>query len=828
MGRVSRRTWRRRTRATAGGLVAVFCAAGAVDAADGTVGAVLDISGSDSGAEIETLSGIGTIELGEKTLTVTRASGTFAGVVSGNGTVQLAGGDLTLSGVNTFTGRTVIAGAALRLSGYGGIVNSSVVVNDGLLDLSGLQASTSFRTISGSGTVALGGNSVTITRSSGQFSGAFSGTGAVNLLSGKLELTGSSTYTGGTNVGPGATLVVSNAGALGSSTGTVNLYSATLANSASLALAQPVLVGGISAINTAPDTSLMLQGMLAGGGIIKNGAGDLVVAGPATLEYGIQVREGSLYADGLLKGAVTVQENGTLRGTGRIAGPVVVRGTLAPGNSPGILQVGASVSMTAGSIYQQDINGVGLGGGSGSYSRLVISGAGNKFVATGATLVPNLTNMGASDQYAPYVPSVGDGFRIITAQGGIVGQFARVVQPEGLAANTRMEVFYNAEISNSIDLFVVPTSYDAYTQALGASKNTRTIAATLDSLMSSKAAGEVSYAQDALLYAVSNQSQATLAHTAQSLAGEVHAALIAAAPLADQWLVDSVTRELSPGTGSLAPDGGRGAWVDIGANRSGWNGDAVASGFDASRSQVAMGWNILVRDSVRLGIGFSHSKSDVSAALGSGSVTSDVGFLYGQLGLGRWVLDGIASTGRSDWETDRPDPIAPLTTLRTDFNGQDRMFAAGLRLPLNREGLALSPYTRVMWTRISRDAFDEGALSEAALSSTQYSATGMRLTAGLLGGSGDQDPLNAPFTWWFNVGAGRDDADLAQPSVELSLTGIPSGVSTPDIGETFVFGQVSATARLGWLLYGYFGVSGEAREGKSPDAGAHAGLRMTF
>jgi hypothetical protein len=67
-----------------------------------------------------------------------------------------------------------------------------------------------------------------------------------------------------------------------------------------------------------------------------------------------------------------------------------------------------------------------------------------------------------------------------------------------------------------------------------------------------------------------------------------------------------------------------------------------------------------------------------------------------------------------------------------------------------------------------------------------------------------------------------------QPSVQVSLTGISTIVATPDVGEMFAFGQLTATARLAWLLYGYVGVSGEAREGKSHDLGAHLGLRMAF
>src|SRR5688572_31251728 len=42
-------------------------------------------------------------------------------------------------------------------------------------------------------------------------------------------------------------------------------------------------------------------------------SGDLVVAGPVELEYGIQVRQGSLYANGLVESAIAVQPGATLR-----------------------------------------------------------------------------------------------------------------------------------------------------------------------------------------------------------------------------------------------------------------------------------------------------------------------------------------------------------------------------------------------------------------------------------------------------------------------------------------------------------------------------------
>jgi outer membrane autotransporter protein len=422
---------------------------------------------------------------------------------------------------------------------------------------------------------------------------------------------------------------------------------------------------------------------------------------------------------------------------------------------------------------------------------------------------------------------VGDGFRIVTAEGGIVGEFANLAQPEGLAAATRMEVYYNVANSNSIDLFVVPTSYSDYVQAREANENAVAIATSLDSLVEEKAVGATTTEEEALLYAVSAQSDTTLLATATALAGEVHGALAAAAPMANRWLTDSVGRELARDA-AFGVEGGRGAWVDVGANRSDWRSDVVASGFDTTRTQVAIGWNLIGDGDSRLGVGFTYGKSDISAELGSGSVTHNLGFVYGQMALGRFVVDGLAAAGSSDWETDRPDPIAPLSALTTEVDGHDAVVAAGVRLPLNVARLALAPYARATWERISRDGFDEGPSSQSALSAGSYSASGTRLTAGLQGGSPDQRAQTAPFTWHFNFGVGRDAADLVQPEFDVSLAGLDTALGTPDVGRTFVFGEINATARIAGRLYGYFGVSGEARSGKSEDLGANLGVRMTF
>ena len=77
-------------------------------------------------------------------------------VISGNGSLTVAGGTITLSGMNTFTGATSIdAGATLALSGQGRINQSSGVTVNGTFDVRAA-SSAQIKDLGGNGTVILG------------------------------------------------------------------------------------------------------------------------------------------------------------------------------------------------------------------------------------------------------------------------------------------------------------------------------------------------------------------------------------------------------------------------------------------------------------------------------------------------------------------------------------------------------------------------------------------------------------------------------------------------------------------------------------------------
>ena len=265
-----------------------------------------DISCTSSGASIKSLSGTGTTALGTNTLTLTNAANTYSGVMSGTGGLSISGGTQTLTGTNTYTGATSIAsGAAVALAGSGSIANSSVLNNNGTFDISCTSSGASIKSLSGTGTTALGTNTLTLTNAANTYSGVMSGTGGLSISGGTQTLTGTNTYTGATSLN-GGTLNLS--GSLASKSLTVT--SGTLIDTnGGLASGTNLMVNGgsvninsdqtIANLNGSGGTVAIANGKtlnISNGGSFSGsigGAGSVLVSGGTNTLSGINSQSGT-------------------------------------------------------------------------------------------------------------------------------------------------------------------------------------------------------------------------------------------------------------------------------------------------------------------------------------------------------------------------------------------------------------------------------------------------------------------------------------------------------------------------------------------------------
>jgi autotransporter-associated beta strand protein len=163
------------------------------------------------------------------------------------------------------------------------------------------------------------------------------------------------------------------------------------------------------------------------GSLVKNGTGAWNLDQPMSYSGTTMVNAGTLFANNATgsatgTGAVAVNSGGTLGGGGTISGPVAVNnnGTLSPGNSPGILHLGNSLTLNNGSYLNIEVGGVNAG--TGGYDQVQIAGTG------AGALTLNTPNLSVS-LVNSFTPTFGEKFYILdlTGVGTVAGIFGNAV-----------------------------------------------------------------------------------------------------------------------------------------------------------------------------------------------------------------------------------------------------------------------------------------------------------------------------------------------------------------------------------------------------------------
>lgn len=366
------------------------------------------------------------IDLGDHMLTFDTVNLANEMTVSGSkiwgtgGIVKAGAGKLTISSVSEYTGTTEIEAGTLALASNGSIASSSGLRNNGVFDISGTNSpGTAVRTLSGTGVVELGARTLRLTHAADTFAGVIQGAGGLTINSGTATLTGANTYGGLTHVWSGATLQLGDGGTSGS-------------------VAGDIATDGTLAFNRSDD--VVYAGLISGAGRIDLiGSGMTTLTGNNVFFHGFTtVYGGTLAVNGLLDGLMDVR-GGRLQGTGTVGWTHnYAGGTIAPGNSIGVLTVDGDYTSDGGVLEIEAM----LGDDTSPADLLLITG--NALLGLAPTLVTviNVGGLGAE--------TTGDGIKIVEVQGGVSDAGAFVLNGPAIGGAYSYKLFQN-DLATGLD-----------------------------------------------------------------------------------------------------------------------------------------------------------------------------------------------------------------------------------------------------------------------------------------------------------------------------------------------------------------------------------------
>ena len=463
---------------------------------------------------------------------------TYAGVVSGTGTLTQAGAGTTiLTGANTYTGGTTVSAGTLQI-GSGSTTGSLTgdITDNGVVDFNRSNALT--------------------------YAGVVSGTGALTKSgAGVLTLTGDSTYTGGTTINAG-TLQLGNGGTTGSIDGdvvdnaTINFNRSdavtlggvisgtgtlTKSGAGTLILTGENTFGGGTTINAGAlqignggttgsitgnminngvfvfdrSDALTYAGNISGtGALVKNGAGTLTLSGLNPYTGGTTINAGKLLLNNAVVPAPVVALPAAFLGGNGTIGPATIAGTLAPGLSIGTITVSGDLTFVASSLYLVEISPT-------AADRTNVTGV--------ATLAGSVQVVAAAGTYAP-----GTTYTIVNAAGGRIGTFSGVT-------------------SNFSTTFLAPElSYDANNVFLTITHNGTSFASVGETPNQIATGGAVDTLPlgnpivDALFFDSAAQARAAF----DLLSGEIHASAAGVMLVDSRYVRDAIIGRLRHSYGS--------------------------------------------------------------------------------------------------------------------------------------------------------------------------------------------------------------------------------------------------------------------------------------
>jgi len=417
------------------------------------------------------------------------------------------------------------------------------------------------------------------------------------------------------------------------------------------------------------------------GSLIKSGAGSLVLNGDSTYRGATTVNGGLLAVNGTLTSAVSVNDSGTLGGSGRIGALTVNRGgRVAPGNSVGTLQVAGDVTLGAGSTYAVELT-------PSSSDRIV---AGGKALLDGGTLTLALENSPTLLSGAQAQSLIGRQYSILQAAGGIEGQFGQVL-PNYLFLGGSLDY-----AAGGVQLQVVRN--DARFASVGATRNQRNVATAAEQL----GAGNPVYES-----MVRSESLAAAQQGLQQLSGEIYPAIGAMLINDSLQLRDAVGERLR----HVPTSGERNLWLKALGAWGKTDARSETAGATTSLGGVLAGVDGALDEQTRVGLVAGYSDSSLSLGSGTHSSASidsyHVGAYIGRE-WGNWRMTGGAaySWHRGDVKRDlQYGDVSGKQKAKLEARTAQLFTEAAYRIQL--QPLALEPFANLAYVHLDSDGLHE-------------------------------------------------------------------------------------------------------------------------
>lgn len=559
--------------------------------------------------------------------------------------------------------------------------------NGAALDISAASGTVGLGTVSGAGSVYLGGRVLAVgddtplvnfdgTIADGGAAGG-SGGGLVKRGTGTLNLSGRSTYTGETGV---------TAGVL--EAGRANAFAArsdfTIGRNATLALADfDQTIGSLAGsgtvdlvsatLTTGNSTSTSFSGIITGmGGLTKTGSGTMRLTGVSDYSGLTRVSDGVLAVDGSIAASdVLVSGSATLTGTG-IVGSATVSGALLA-STAGTFSVAGDLTLNP----------------SGTLA-LELAGGRSGLVAVGGDVFIN----GSLDLRTGSGVAPGDTV-FLTSAGSISGSFDTIrssyafLDPSVIYGDSTLTLRLER---NAVGFFEV-----------AASRNQRATARAVEAL------GDGNVLHDEVLLLDAAQARAGF----DSLSGEIHADALDAAGLLATGQRRSVLARLRD------EDAPAGLWGDAAYLRIDRQGDGNAAALRLAGRVFAGGLDAAPSPDLRLGLAGFQTRADLSNAArrSSGDIESIGLTAYARWQAGPWRVRGGAQAARLDTSLSRDIAVGTLReTARSDYGGWSAGAFGELDYATMFNGFDVEPYLGLSWQTARRNGFSETGAGDTNLS----------------------------------------------------------------------------------------------------------------